>query len=99
MLYIIAGLPLSGKKSLENKKNSRSGKSQGISFSVRGIYKNYKKGHGKVREFRKEIQNKLIVNTLVNLRWHYGSQDLKQCLCMLVKSKDSKHSQRNMFSA
>ena len=41
------------KKVLENEKCSRSGKSQGISFSVREILKKNEKSQGKVREFQK----------------------------------------------
>ena len=39
-------------KVLENEKNSRSGKSQGITFSVREILKKNEKSHEKVREFQ-----------------------------------------------
>ena len=40
-------------KSLENENLSRSGKSKGISFSLREVYKN-DKSWGKVREFKKK---------------------------------------------
>ena len=39
-------------KVLENEKFSRSGKSQGITFSVREIKKKNEKSHGKFREFQ-----------------------------------------------
>ena len=54
-----------GEKVLENEKNSRSGKSQGITFSVREIKKN-EKSHGKVREFQK-FPKKMLVNRLLGI--------------------------------
>ena len=54
-------------KVLENEKFSRSGKSQGITFSVREIFKKkMKKNHGKVREFKK-FPKKMLVNRLLEI--------------------------------
>ena len=52
-------------KVLENEKISRSGKSQGITFSVREIKKN-EKSHGKVKEFR-NFPKKMLVNRLLKI--------------------------------
>ena len=53
-------------KVLENEKISRSGKSQGITFSIREILKKNEKSHGKVREF-KNFPKKMQVNRLLEI--------------------------------
>ena len=53
-------------KVLENEKISRSGKSQGITFSVREILKKNEKIHGKVREFQNFLK-KMLVNRLLEI--------------------------------
>ena len=53
-------------KVLENEKISRSGKSQGITFSVREILKKNEKSHGKVREFQ-NLPKKMLVNRLLEI--------------------------------
>ena len=53
-------------KVLENEKFSRSGKSQGITFSVREIFKKNEKSHGKVREFQ-NFPKKVLVNRLLEI--------------------------------
>ena len=53
-------------KVLENEKFSRSGKSQGTTFSVREIKKKIKKSHGKVREFQ-NFPKKMLVNRLLEI--------------------------------
>ena len=50
---------------MDNEKFSRSGKSQGITFSVREIKKN-EKSHGKVREFQNFLK-KMLVNRLLEI--------------------------------
>ena len=52
-------------KVLENEKFSRSGKSQGITFSVREILKKMK-SHGKVRKFQ-NFPKKMLVNMLLEI--------------------------------
>ena len=52
-------------KVLENENFSRSGKSQGITFSVWEILKN-EKSHGKVREFQ-NFPKKMLVNRLLEI--------------------------------
>ena len=52
-------------KVLENEKFSRSGKSQGKTFSVREIEKN-EKSQGKVREFQ-NFPKKMLVNRLLEI--------------------------------
>ena len=53
-------------KALENAKISRSGKSQGITFSVRETFKKNEKSHGKVREFQ-NFPKKMLVNRLLEI--------------------------------
>ena len=53
-------------KVLENEKFSRSGKSQGITFSVREIKKKNEKSQGKVREFQ-NFPKKMLVNRLLEI--------------------------------
>ena len=53
-------------KVLENEKISRSGKSRGITFSVREIFKKNEKSHGKVREFL-NFPKEMLVNRLLEI--------------------------------
>ena len=52
-------------KLLENEKFSRSGKSQGITFSA-GRFKKNEKSQGKVREFQ-NFPKKMLVNRLLEI--------------------------------
>ena len=53
-------------KVLENEKFSRSGKSQGNTFSVREILKKNEKSQGKVREFQ-NFPKKMLVNRFLEI--------------------------------
>ena len=53
-------------KVLENEKISRSEKSQGITFSVREIFKKNLKSHGKVREFQ-NFPKKMLINRVLGI--------------------------------
>ena len=64
-MYLCDRVATVREKVQENEKFSRSGKSQGITFSVREIKKN-EKSHGKVREFQ-NFPKKMLVNRLLEI--------------------------------